>query len=37
VILTGTPSGVGPMTVGQEVEVASPVLGALMNTVVAKK
>ena len=36
VILTGTPAGVGPMQIGQEVEVTSPVLGALTNMVVKR-
>ncbi|UMG93087.1 fumarylacetoacetate hydrolase family protein [Nocardioides sp. TF02-7] len=36
VILTGTPDGVGPMEVGDEVEVAIEGLGALTNTVVAR-
>lgn len=33
VILTGTPAGVGPMQVGDEVEVAIDGLGALTNTI----
>jgi 2-keto-4-pentenoate hydratase/2-oxohepta-3-ene-1,7-dioic acid hydratase in catechol pathway len=33
VILTGTPEGVGPMQVGDEVEVSIEGLGALTNTV----
>ncbi len=33
VILTGTPEGVGPMEVGDEVEVSIPGLGTLTNTV----
>jgi 2-keto-4-pentenoate hydratase/2-oxohepta-3-ene-1,7-dioic acid hydratase in catechol pathway len=33
VILTGTPEGVGPMQVGDEVEVAIEGLGSLANTV----
>ncbi|SFC41174.1 2-keto-4-pentenoate hydratase/2-oxohepta-3-ene-1,7-dioic acid hydratase (catechol pathway) [Nocardioides terrae] len=36
VILTGTPAGVGPMEPGDEVEVASPRLGALTNPVTKK-
>ena len=36
VILTGTPAGVGPMQVGDEVEVTSPRLGALTNPVTKK-
>jgi 2-keto-4-pentenoate hydratase/2-oxohepta-3-ene-1,7-dioic acid hydratase in catechol pathway len=36
VILTGTPAGVGPMNVGDEVEVTSSRLGALTNTVTKK-
>ena len=34
VILTGTPEGVGPMQVGDEVEVSIEGIGALTNTVV---
>jgi 2-keto-4-pentenoate hydratase/2-oxohepta-3-ene-1,7-dioic acid hydratase in catechol pathway len=33
VILTGTPAGVGPMQVGDEVEVVVEGIGALTNTV----
>jgi 2-keto-4-pentenoate hydratase/2-oxohepta-3-ene-1,7-dioic acid hydratase in catechol pathway len=36
VILTGTPEGVGPMEVGDEVEVSVEGLGALTNTVVKR-
>ncbi|MFZ2504576.1 MAG: fumarylacetoacetate hydrolase family protein [Nocardioides sp.] len=36
VILTGTPEGVGPMAVGDEVEVSIEGLGALTNRVVAR-
>jgi 2-keto-4-pentenoate hydratase/2-oxohepta-3-ene-1,7-dioic acid hydratase in catechol pathway len=36
VILTGTPEGVGPMQVGDEVEVAVEGLGSLVNTVAAR-
>jgi 2-keto-4-pentenoate hydratase/2-oxohepta-3-ene-1,7-dioic acid hydratase in catechol pathway len=36
VILTGTPEGVGPMQVGDEVEVSVAGLGALTNKVVAR-
>src|SRR5215211_5281010 len=36
VILTGTPEGVGPMQVGDEVEVAVEGLGSLTNKVVAR-
>ena len=36
VILTGTPEGVGPMQVGDEVEVSIEGLGALTNTVVKR-
>ncbi len=36
VILTGTPDGVGPMEVGDEVEVSVAGLGALTNTVVKR-
>jgi 2-keto-4-pentenoate hydratase/2-oxohepta-3-ene-1,7-dioic acid hydratase in catechol pathway len=36
VILTGTPEGVGPMEVGDEVDVVVSGLGALTNTVVRR-
>jgi 2-keto-4-pentenoate hydratase/2-oxohepta-3-ene-1,7-dioic acid hydratase in catechol pathway len=36
VILTGTPEGVGPMQIGDEVEVSIDGLGALTNTVVKR-
>ncbi len=36
VILTGTPEGVGPMEVGDEVEVSIEGLGSLTSTVVAR-
>ena len=36
VILTGTPDGVGPMKVGDEVEVSVAGLGALTNTVMKR-
>ncbi|GAA5150502.1 fumarylacetoacetate hydrolase family protein [Nocardioides marinquilinus] len=36
VILTGTPEGVGPMQVGDEVEVAIEGLGSLANRVVSR-
>jgi 2-keto-4-pentenoate hydratase/2-oxohepta-3-ene-1,7-dioic acid hydratase in catechol pathway len=36
VILTGTPDGVGPMQVGDEVEVSVAGLGALTNPVVKR-
>ena len=36
VILTGTPEGVGPMAVGDEVEVSIEGLGALTNPVAAR-
>jgi 2-keto-4-pentenoate hydratase/2-oxohepta-3-ene-1,7-dioic acid hydratase in catechol pathway len=36
VILTGTPEGVGPMLVGDEVEVSIEGIGALTNPVVAR-
>ena len=36
VILTGTPEGVGPMAVGDEVEVAVAGIGSLTNRVVAR-
>jgi 2-keto-4-pentenoate hydratase/2-oxohepta-3-ene-1,7-dioic acid hydratase in catechol pathway len=36
VILTGTPSGVGPITAGDKVEVEIEGIGVLMNTVVAR-
>ena len=35
VVLTGTPPGVGPLTAGDRVEVASPQIGRLEFTVVA--
>ncbi|MDR3773975.1 MAG: fumarylacetoacetate hydrolase family protein [Terracidiphilus sp.] len=31
-ILTGTPSGVGPLQAGDSVEVSIPTLGVLRNT-----
>ncbi len=36
VILTGTPSGVGPMEVGDEVEISIAGLGTLTNTVTSR-
>jgi 2-keto-4-pentenoate hydratase/2-oxohepta-3-ene-1,7-dioic acid hydratase in catechol pathway len=36
VILTGTPEGVGPMQVGDEVEVVIEDLGSLPSRVVAR-
>jgi len=36
VILTGTPEGVGPMNVGDEVEVSIAGLGSLTNPVKAR-
>ena len=36
VILTGTPEGVGPMKVGDEVEISVAGLGTLTNTVVTR-
>ena len=36
VILTGTPEGVGPMEVGDEVEVSVAGLGSLTNKVVER-
>jgi 2-keto-4-pentenoate hydratase/2-oxohepta-3-ene-1,7-dioic acid hydratase in catechol pathway len=36
VILTGTPAGIGPMQVGDEVEVSIAGLGALTNSVVKR-
>jgi len=36
VILTGTPSGVGPMNVGDEVEVSIAGIGSLTNKVVSR-
>ena len=36
VILTGTPDGVGPMNVGDEVEVSVAGIGSLTNTVVSR-
>jgi 2-keto-4-pentenoate hydratase/2-oxohepta-3-ene-1,7-dioic acid hydratase in catechol pathway len=35
VVLTGTPSGVGPIRPGQKVDVTIEGLGALSNTVTA--
>jgi 2-keto-4-pentenoate hydratase/2-oxohepta-3-ene-1,7-dioic acid hydratase in catechol pathway len=35
-ILTGTPEGVGPMQVGDEVEVTVSGIGSLTNKVVAR-
>lgn len=37
VILTGTPDGVGPMEIGDEVEVSMPGLGSLTNKVTQRK
>ena len=34
-IMTGTPAGVGPLAVGDRVEVEIPNIGVLRNTVVA--
>ena len=36
VVLTGTPSGVGPLASGDHVAVAAPGLGVLVNSVVAE-
>ena len=36
VILTGTPEGVGPMNVGDEVEVTVAGIGTLTNKVVSR-
>jgi len=36
VILTGTPAGVGPLVVGDEVKVTIEGIGTLTNTVVAR-
>ena len=36
VILTGTPAGVGPMEIGDEVEVSIAGLGTLTNKVAAR-
>ena len=36
VILTGTPEGVGPMTVGDEVEISVAGIGSLTNKVVSR-
>jgi 2-keto-4-pentenoate hydratase/2-oxohepta-3-ene-1,7-dioic acid hydratase in catechol pathway len=36
VILTGTPSGVGPLAVGDEVSVTIEQVGTLTNRVVAR-
>jgi 2-keto-4-pentenoate hydratase/2-oxohepta-3-ene-1,7-dioic acid hydratase in catechol pathway len=37
VILTGTPSGVGPIYPGDRVEIEVPQVGVLSNPVVAEK
>jgi 2-keto-4-pentenoate hydratase/2-oxohepta-3-ene-1,7-dioic acid hydratase in catechol pathway len=36
VILTGTPAGVGPLVVGDEVSVTIEGIGSLTNSVVAR-
>jgi 2-keto-4-pentenoate hydratase/2-oxohepta-3-ene-1,7-dioic acid hydratase in catechol pathway len=36
-VLTGTPSGVGPLTAGDRVDVSSPGLGILLNPVAAQQ
>ena len=36
VILTGTPAGVGPLQVGDEVSVSIEQVGTLTNSVVAR-
>jgi 2-keto-4-pentenoate hydratase/2-oxohepta-3-ene-1,7-dioic acid hydratase in catechol pathway len=36
VILTGTPEGVGPMNIGDEVEVTVAGIGSLTNKVVSR-
>ncbi len=36
VILTGTPEGVGPMEVGDEVEISVAGIGTLTNKVTAR-
>ena len=36
-IMTGTPAGVGPLTVGDTVEVEIPAIGVLRNRVVAER
>jgi 2-keto-4-pentenoate hydratase/2-oxohepta-3-ene-1,7-dioic acid hydratase in catechol pathway len=36
VVLTGTPEGVGPMNVGDEVEVTVAGIGSLTNKVVSR-
>lgn len=36
VILTGTPAGVGPMEIGDEVEVSIAGLGTLTNKVASR-
>jgi 2-keto-4-pentenoate hydratase/2-oxohepta-3-ene-1,7-dioic acid hydratase in catechol pathway len=35
-VLTGTPSGVGPLKAGDKVEVSIPGLGTLVNTFAAE-
>jgi 2-keto-4-pentenoate hydratase/2-oxohepta-3-ene-1,7-dioic acid hydratase in catechol pathway len=37
VILTGTPAGVGPLQVGDEVEVTVQGIGSLTNRVVSRE
>lgn len=37
VIATGTPSGIGPMTIGDKIDVVIEGIGTLSNTVVAEK
>ena len=36
IVLTGTPSGVGPLAAGDQVTVAAPGLGVLVNSVAAE-
>jgi 2-keto-4-pentenoate hydratase/2-oxohepta-3-ene-1,7-dioic acid hydratase in catechol pathway len=37
VIATGTPSGIGPMTIGDKIEVVIEGIGTLSNDVVAEE
>jgi 2-keto-4-pentenoate hydratase/2-oxohepta-3-ene-1,7-dioic acid hydratase in catechol pathway len=37
VIATGTPSGIGPMTIGDKIEVVIEGIGTLSNQVVAEE
>jgi 2-keto-4-pentenoate hydratase/2-oxohepta-3-ene-1,7-dioic acid hydratase in catechol pathway len=37
VIATGTPSGIGPMAVGDKIDIVIERIGTLSNTVVAEE